>query len=201
MAGLQIPSTARNRLELIEEMIADGRRTTEGWGGPLVLWGIGHLAGFAGNRWFHAYKAWLVIVPICFVASLVLLGRGSADKRTFAGRAVHAVWSAEMVGLSILDLIAVPSGRIGSDGYDLFFLCSMGTCMYVNGVVLRWPMCKWIGAVWWGAVLLGLALPAPWMGWIWLAATAVLQLGFGFYLVVRDRRSVVRDRGRAGEEA
>jgi len=188
MEGTQIPSTARGRLELIEEMIADGRRTTEGWGGPLVLWGLGHLGGLAGNRWAHAYWAWYVIVPTCFVGSLVLLRRGSVGKRTFAGRAVHAVWTAEMVGLSILDLIAVPSHRLGGDGYDLFFLCSMGTCMYVNGVVLRWPLCTWLGFTWWGGAVAGIVLPVPWlMGWIWLVATAVLQLGFGIYLVVRDR--------------
>src|SRR4051812_27876496 len=132
MAGLQLPGTARNRLELIEEMLADGRRTTYGWGGPFVLWGVGHLGGLAAMVYAHAYWCWYAIVPACFIASLVVLHRNRAGKQTFAGRAIHAVWIAEMIGLSIFDLIAMPGRVLSWQGYDLFFLCSMGACTYVT---------------------------------------------------------------------
>jgi hypothetical protein len=190
MAGLQIPSTARSRLELIEEMIADGRRTTHGWGWPFVLWGVGHLAGIEVMVWAGIYWSWYVIVPACFIASLAALRRSRAGRQTFAGRAIHAVWTAQMIGLSIFDLIAMPGRRLSWDGYDLFFLCSMGACTYVTGAVLRWRLCMWLGYVWWAAAVLGLTLPGPGtLAWTWMITTITLELGFGIYLVVRDARS------------
>jgi hypothetical protein len=195
MAGLQIPSTARNRLELIEEMIADGRRTTHGWGWPFVLWGVGHLAGIEVMVQLGIYWGWYIIVPACFIASLVALHRNRAGRQTFAGRAIHAVWTAQMIALSIFDLIAMPGRRMTWEGYDLFFLCSMGACTYVTGAVLRWRLCVVLGCVWWAAAVLGLVLPgAHTLAWTWMVTTITLELGFGLYLVIRDARH-------AGEEA
>ncbi len=47
-----------NRLGLIEQMIAEGRRTTESWGWVFLLWGIGPLiAMWWEARWPHAAVA------------------------------------------------------------------------------------------------------------------------------------------------
>ena len=48
----------KDRLNLIETMIAEGRRTTESWGWVFVLWGLAYYVAIAWDIWGGAQ-------PIC----------------------------------------------------------------------------------------------------------------------------------------
>ncbi len=50
----------KDRLSLIETMIAEGRRTTESWGWTFVLWGASLLRGHFWAALGHSYLAWPV---------------------------------------------------------------------------------------------------------------------------------------------
>ncbi len=41
----------KDRLNLIETMIAEGRRTTESWGWVFVLWGVAYYVAIAWSAW------------------------------------------------------------------------------------------------------------------------------------------------------
>jgi hypothetical protein len=41
----------KDRLSLIESMIAEGRRTTESWGWTFVLWGVAYYVAIAWSAW------------------------------------------------------------------------------------------------------------------------------------------------------
>jgi len=57
-----------SRLRLIEEMMAEGRRTTERWGWAFLLWGIGPvIAMLWESRWPHGAWAWPMVVVLCVV--------------------------------------------------------------------------------------------------------------------------------------
>ena len=41
----------KDRLSLIENMIAEGRRTTSSWGWVFVLWGVAYYVAIAWSTW------------------------------------------------------------------------------------------------------------------------------------------------------
>jgi hypothetical protein len=85
----------KDRLNLIETMIAEGRRTTESWGWTFVLWGVAYYIAIAWATWGHSTLAW----PVTMIAAGVLTGilsSRNAGKRpeTTVGRAMMAIWLA-----------------------------------------------------------------------------------------------------------
>ena len=63
----------KDRLSLIESMIAEGRRTTESWAWTFVFWGVAYyvaIAWTAFNQWPYAWLvtmtgAWLICWAKC----------------------------------------------------------------------------------------------------------------------------------------
>src|ERR1700735_1396334 len=85
-----------NRLRLIEEMTAEGRRATERWGWSFVLWGIGPLTAMLWEaRGPHPALAWPVILVLCIVVNgMVLKLRGRRGHAVpVSMRSVGAVWT------------------------------------------------------------------------------------------------------------
>src|ERR1035437_8766216 len=82
----------KDRLKLIETMIAEGRRTTESWGWVFILWGLAYYVATAWAAWGHTYLAW----PVTMIASCVLTGALISHKmhvqpKTTIGRAIGSV--------------------------------------------------------------------------------------------------------------
>ena len=48
----------RERLALIEKMIAEGRRSTESWGWMFVLWGAAYCVAIGWATWGHGLSVW-----------------------------------------------------------------------------------------------------------------------------------------------
>ena len=46
------------RLELIESMIAEGRRSSESWGWVFVLWGVAYYVAIAWATWGQGLSVW-----------------------------------------------------------------------------------------------------------------------------------------------
>ncbi len=47
----------KDRISLIESMIAEGRRTTMSWGLIFVFWGVAYYICIAGSVWFKAHNS------------------------------------------------------------------------------------------------------------------------------------------------
>jgi hypothetical protein len=73
---------------------------------------------------------------------------------------------------------------------DLFLFVTFGLANFACGTILRWPLQRCVGLAWWAVAGLALFLPGPYtIGWLFLGAALTLELGFGGYLMLRDRRA------------
>jgi hypothetical protein len=70
----------KDRLNLIENMIAEGRRTTESWGWTFVLWGVAYYVAIAWSSWGHGTLAWPVTMIAAGVLTAVFASRQSGSK-------------------------------------------------------------------------------------------------------------------------
>ncbi len=95
------------RIELMEAMVAEGRRFTARYGWIFVLWGVVDLAAMSW-RYFQPDSLWVGqwAWPICLVAGAVLTligralqGRQQSCIRGLRCRSVEAVWG--MMGLAL----------------------------------------------------------------------------------------------------
>jgi hypothetical protein len=87
-------------------------------------------------------------------------------------------------------MLALPLGRIAWQQADLFILVTLGLANFASGTILRWPLQRGVGVAWWVVAALALFLPGPWtVGWLFLGAALILELGFGVYLMGRDRHA------------
>ena len=56
----------KDRLSLIESMIAEGRRTTQSWGWTFVLWGVAYYIAIGWSAIGNAQLAW----PVTMIGSV-----------------------------------------------------------------------------------------------------------------------------------
>jgi hypothetical protein len=180
----------RHRLDLIEDMISEGRRTTEGWGVYLAIWGLGHTLGWLASYLWRVQWVWHLAVPVCFVVAALRRRRADTRQRSWATQAVRAVWLATAIAMSLVALLALPLGQVTWQQTDLFILVTLGLANFASGTILRWTLQRGVGLAWWAAAVLALFLPGPWtVGWLFLGAALTLELGFGVYLMWRDRHA------------
>src|ERR1019366_3218328 len=100
----------KDRLKLIESMIAEGRRTTGVWGWMFVLWGVAYLAATAWATLGHSRSAWPVTMVLASVLS-TFLARHRGRPATTLGRAVGAVWAASGISLFLVLFGLALAGR------------------------------------------------------------------------------------------
>ena len=80
----------KDRLNLIEAMIAEGRQTTASWGWAFVLWGIAYYVAIAWSIWGNANIAWPVTMIVAAVITGHLIGRRLRRQKRRAVRARDA---------------------------------------------------------------------------------------------------------------
>lgn len=193
----------RDRLSLIENMIAEGRRTTAHWSWTSVLWGVTYLVAMAWSAWgSHTMLAW----PVCVAAALVVMamawtwGRWMGVSRshekhpeTTLGRAIGSIW----LGLGISMVLLFPalgiSGRLGD--VHVFIAVVSAFLGMANGacsLMLRWKAQFACAVVWWATSVTGSFGSENQAVIIFLAAIFLCLIVFGIYgmvLEARGRRS------------
>jgi hypothetical protein len=186
---------AGEQLAYIEEMIREGRKTTEYWGWSLVLWGTAYLVAIAWGNLPGAGRsvqwAWPVTM---FLATVLMISISSSKKRgrpmTTRSRAISAVWATVGCGIFLYAFPTAFAGRYG-DGHTFTagIEILLGVAQIACGIILRWRVQIAVGALWWIASLIttfthtNLGVAAP-----FLAATFICFIGFGSYLMIREAR-------------
>src|SRR6202043_145662 len=103
----------KDRLRLIERMIAEGRRNTESWGWTFVLWGVVYYLALAWSAWGHSAWAWPVTVLIAVMVTVVVAALKAGDgPETTLGRAIGSIWTALGISMFLLFLALGLSGRL-----------------------------------------------------------------------------------------
>jgi hypothetical protein len=184
----------KQRLSLIESMIAEGRRTTESWGSFFVLWGVAYYVaiawsswGFAGPIWAAHYLAW----PVTMIATSVLTVALSIRKHdnhppTTIGRAMAAIWISMGISMFILCLSLGLSGRAEQQVIIAVITAMLGTTNAASSIILKWKAQFACAIVWWAAAVASLFGTVTQSSIAFLVAIFLCQIVFGIYGMVHE---------------
>jgi hypothetical protein len=178
------------RLELIESMVLQGRRTTQNWGWSFALWGAGQLIALAWNVFFgHPEIAWPVTMTLCGI----LTGIGSSRMRKAEGaesvvsRSLGSIWFSCGIAIFILGLIGNFSGFFTFRTFLEVLFALMGVANMASGTILRWRTQQLLGVVWWAAAIVIMLGSDKLALWLFVGMTLCAELLFGVYLMLRGR--------------
>jgi hypothetical protein len=104
----------KDRLSLIESMIAEGRRTTESWGWTFVLWGVAYYIAIAWSTWGHSYDCLAGDHDrrLAILTDIRLAKARASARRQPLGRAMMAIWAGMGISIFLLMMSLSISGRL-----------------------------------------------------------------------------------------
>jgi len=173
----------RDRLSLIESMIAEGRRHTESWGWTFVLWGFSYYIAIAWSTWGHSAWAWPTTVLISVIVTIVVASvKASHHPGTTLGRAIGSIWISLGISMSLLFLALGLSGRLTDQHLFMAVISALlGMVNGASGLLLRWKVQFACAVVWWvtaAATCFGTDSKST---IVFLAAIFICQIAFGIY--------------------
>lgn len=178
----------KDRLDLIEGMLAEGRRTTESWGWIFVLWGITYYIAMAWSAWSRSPWAWPVTISIAVVVSAAVSSiRTSHHPHTTLGRAVGSIWIALGISMFLLFMALGLSGRLTDQ--HVFMACVsaiLGLANGASGLALRWKIQLACAVVWWATAVAACFGTLGQSTLIFLIAVFLCQIVFGIYGMVAE---------------
>jgi hypothetical protein len=199
MTDAEMNPTSTNRAELLERlnvleiMINEGRRSTEKWGWNFILWGIAPmLALYWSLRWPHPNFAWPVVMTVAAAITSIVSSRqpkGEPKRDTVVHRALSSVWGVSGSSIFLYIIVAVLSNHYEIRAFlaTLFILLAIPNT--VSAAVLRWNTQYLVSGMWWCAVVLAMFAPMSWQIPIYLTALFLGNICFGIYLTIIERRS------------
>ena len=175
----------KDRLTLIESMVAEGRRTTESWGWTFVLWGVAYLGATAWASLGRSNLAW----PVTVIAAAIATGVGIVRKKrgqpeTTLGRAIGSIWSAMGLSLFIVLMSLSMSGRYDTHVFVAVIGAMLGTANAASSFILKWKMQFACAVVWLGMAVVACFGTDNQVGIAFLAATFFCQIVFGVYAMI-----------------
>lgn len=187
------------RLELIESMMREGRKSTEYWGWNFLLWGIAYLVATGWASLLpHAggpQIAWPVTMIFAALLTMAIARRRTRNKpRTEKSRALQAIWTAMGCGIFVFAFPVAFSGHAEAQSFLAAIETMLGIAHVASGTFLRWPMQMVVGALWWAAAIATCFVEGNGVAYVFLAATFVCMIGFGIYLMIRESRDKARAR-------
>ncbi len=187
----------KDRLSLIESMIAEGRRNTESWGWAFVLWGIVYCVAIVWSGWGHSVWAWPItsLIGVIVTAVVAFLKAGNRPKTTL-GRAIGSIWIALGISMFLLFPALGLSGRL-TDLHLFVAVISaiLGMANGASALILRWKLQFACALVWWAAAVASCFGADAQSTIVLLVAIFLGQIVFGIYCVIAEAQELKR-RGR-----
>lgn len=188
-----------DRLNLIETMIAEGRKTTESWGWTFVLWGAAYYIAIAWSTWGHSAYAWpTTMVLAALVTALVASRMGRKHAETTVGRALAAVWIGIGVSLFLFGMSEGWSGRLAVQSFVAAIAVMLGAANAISSIVLRWGAQFACALAWWAAAVASPFLSESQSEMVLLVAIFLCQIVFGVYMMLAEARERRIDAGKSG---
>ncbi len=178
------------RFELVEMMVKEGRRSTEYWGWTFVLWGAAYLIAIAWSYWLRQPNiAWPVTMIAATVLTIVVATRKKRAKpQTPVSRAIGGIWTAVGSAIFIFCFAVGLSGHAEMHSYIATVEILLGVANCAVSIVLRWRGQFFIALLWWISAVATCYVGSQWIMPILVADTLIGLLGFGLYLMYRERR-------------
>jgi hypothetical protein len=188
----------KERLSLIESMIAEGRRTTESWGWTFVLWGVAYYIAIAWASWGRSNLAWPVTMIAAAIVTSVFASRITRGQPgTTVGRVMSAIWSVMGTVLFVVLMALGFSGRADLHLIVAIVGAMLATANGISSIVIRWKM-QFACAVVWLALAVGACFTTDMQtGMLSLAAIFFCLIVFGIYGIVLESRRQSRSANHA----
>jgi hypothetical protein len=190
MQGQTTEQELKERLGLIERMIAEGRRTTENWGWTFVLWGIAYyvaIAWSAGGRSAWAWPATMSIAVI--ITAVVAFLKAGHHPGTTLGRAIGSIWIALGISMFLLFLALGLSGRLTDQPLFVAVISALlGMANGASALILRWRVQLACAVVWWVAAVATCFGTDAQSTIVFLVAIFLCQVVFGIYGVISESK-------------
>jgi hypothetical protein len=179
----------KERLDLIESMLAAGRRKTENWGWTFVLWGVAYYVAILWATRGSAAVAW----PVTMITAALITGAVASRKRnqepeTTVSRAIGSIWIALGISMFLLFMSMGFSHRIEAHIYVAVISAMLGMANGTSALILKWKMQLACAIVWWAASVAACFGDANQTSIVFLAAIFFCQIVFGIYAMVRGSK-------------
>src|SRR5579864_1643757 len=178
----------KDRLSLIESMIAEGRRNTESWGWTFVLWGVAYYLAIAWSAWGHSGWAWPVTISIGVIVTIVVASLKTGNHPgTTLGRAIGSIWLALGISMFLLFLALGLSGRLTDQHLFVAVISAiLGMANGASALILRWKEQFACAVVWWAAAVATCFGTDAQSMIVFLVAIFLCQIAFGIYGAIAD---------------
>ena len=178
----------KERLGIIETMIAEGRRNTESWGGTFVLWGVVYYLALAWSAWGHSVWAWPATMLIAVIVTVVVASlKAGNHPGTTLGRAIGSIWIALGVSMFVLFLALGLSGRLTDQHLFVAVISAiLGLANGASALILRWKVQLACAVVWWVAAAATCFGSDAQSMIVFLVAIFLCQIVFGIYGVIAE---------------
>jgi hypothetical protein len=178
----------KERLSLIERMIAEGRRNTESWGWSFLLWGVAYYVSIAWSAWGHSVWAWPATISIAVIVTVVIasLMAGKHPKTTLS-RTIGSIWIALGISMFLLFLALGLSGRLTDQHLFVAVISAiLGMANGASALILRWKVQFACAVVWWVAAVATCFGSDAQSTIVFLVAIFFCQILFGIYGVIAE---------------
>ncbi len=185
------PQDLKDRLDLIENMIAQGRRTTESWGWIFVLWGVAYYVAILWAAHGGPAVAWPVTMLAAAIVSGLIASRQARNQpMTTVGHAIRSIWIAMGIALFALLVSLGWSGNISDVRVAIAIVAAMlGVANLASGLLLRWKAQIGSGLMWLAAAVAVCFVAENLVMPIFVAAIFLCQILFGVYGMVCEARA------------
>jgi len=176
----------KDRLSLIESMIAEGRRTTTSWGWIFVFWGVAYYVAIgwtAYNRWPFA---WLVtMLGAWLLCGAIIWSKKKSQPQhrpcTTIGRAISSIWFATGVSMVLIFPALSFSGHVNWHIFVAIVAAMLGLVNGASGMLLRWKAQIATAYVWWAATVAACFGSDNQCNLVFVVAIFFCQIVFGVY--------------------
>jgi hypothetical protein len=178
----------KDRLNLIESMIAEGRRNTERWGWAFVLWGVVYYLAIAWSASGHSVWAWPVTMLIAVIVTVVVASLQVGNHPgTTLGRAIGSIWIALGISMFLLFLALGLSGRLSDQHLFVAVISAiLGMANGASALILRWKVQFACAVVWWVTAVMTCFGSNAQSLIVFLVAIFLCQIVFGVYGVIGE---------------
>jgi hypothetical protein len=183
----------KDRLSLIETMIAEGRRTTRSWGWTFVFWGVAYYVAIGWTAYNQWPWAWLVTMLGAWLlcGAIFWSKKKSRPQRrpcTTIGRAISSIWFATGVSMVLIFPALGFSGHFNWHIFVAIVAAMLGLVNGASGMLLRWKAQIATAFVWWVATVAACFGSDNQCNFVFVVAIFFCQIVFGIYGMVVEAR-------------
>ena len=190
------------RVALMEEMIAEGRKSTVRFGWVFLLWGLIDLAGVGWDQIQPDFRwVWPITISAGFVLQFIILAlrrkRGQRCGGSMRGRSVAAVW--RMMGLTVLLYVvaAIVQHKAGQISYIAAILMFVGLALAISALILRWLAQGIVAGVWLAGGIATFFVPRSYVLGVFIAEMCFGMILFGLYAMWLEHRAAALEQHHA----